>query len=152
MKQFSFARLSKPGAAMILALGLAAGLSGCSGYDGVELQGGIFDALGVSAATKTKASEPKVARRNSLVIPPDTKALPAPGSGQIASQGAQSWPTNPEDAKIAKAAFKEKNLAKYCDDRKWWKQSNPEEFDRATRNGELCLSPIAKIYSKKKKN
>ena len=150
-EQSAIASFGKSCAIAVLTIGLAVGLSGCSGYD-VELQGGIFDALGVSGSTNSEAGEPKVARRNGLIIPPDTQKLPEPGSGNNAvTANAQSWPVDPEKAKKAKIAYKEKRLAKYCDERDWWLRSKPEEFNEATRNGELCLSPIAKIYYQQKK-
>lgn len=73
-------------------------LSGCAN---VELNGGIFDALGVSNVGKV--AEPKMDNRPGLVIPPSTASLPAPGSNQqqqtaLASNG-EAFPVNPEEAK-----------------------------------------------------
>jgi hypothetical protein len=60
-------------------------LVGC-GYDGVELNGKIFDLMGVSsAAQQNNQREPRLADRAPLVIPPDTNRLPEPGSGQPAA-------------------------------------------------------------------
>lgn len=86
---------------MVLAGLLAAGISvgGCSGTD-VELNGGVFDALGVSNLS-TKREEPKMKNRPGLVIPPTTASLPAPGSApktEVASNG-EAFPVNPEDRK-----------------------------------------------------
>ncbi len=148
MSHYSSAGFAKIGAVIVVTAGLGSALSGCAGFDGVELQGGLFDAMGVSGSANRKAKEPKVAQRSGLIIPPSTQALPSPGSGQIASQGNQSWPNSPEQAKIAKIAYKKQQLSKYCDDRKWWMQANPDEFNRATNNGDLCVSGIAKAYKK----
>lgn len=86
---------------MVLAGLLAAGISvgGCSGTD-VELNGGVFDALGVSNLS-TKREEPKMKNRPGLVIPPTTASLPAPGSApqtEVAANG-EAFPVNPEDRK-----------------------------------------------------
>jgi hypothetical protein len=101
-----------------LALCLAAvgaGLSGCSGADsGVELNGKVFDTLGLSGAAK-KASEPKLAERAPLVPPPRTDALPAPGSAQ-ADAGHMAWPDDPDRRKAAAAAVQSKAANKYCTD------------------------------------
>lgn len=70
------ARLAFATAAAVACLGL----SGCGAGD-VELNGKIFDALGVSSATQQKSGDPKVAARNGLVMPPSTGSLPEPGSG-----------------------------------------------------------------------
>ncbi len=70
------ARLAFATAAAVACLGL----SGCGAGD-VELNGKIFDALGVSSATQQKSGDPKVAARNGLVMPPSTGSLPVPGSG-----------------------------------------------------------------------
>ena len=72
-------------------------VSACGG--GVELNGGIFDALGVNDIQSRE--EPKMANRPGLVIPPSTASLPAPGAAPptvIASNG-EAFPVNPEEAK-----------------------------------------------------
>ena len=53
-------------------------LGGCGGFDGVALNGKVFDAMGMNGTTTT--AEPKLAQRTGLVVPPNTGALPAPGS------------------------------------------------------------------------
>jgi hypothetical protein len=69
-----------PSALRAGALALALVLSGCGSGD-VELNGKIFDAMGVSPSTQKKSGDPKVAARNGLVMPPSTGSLPEPGSG-----------------------------------------------------------------------
>ena len=91
-------------------------MTGCAGYD-VELNGGIFDALGVSQIGKKKV-EPKMTQRAGIVVPPRTAALPAPGSRpapqQVASSGGLQWPVGPEDTKAQKQlALKQKHDA-FC--------------------------------------
>lgn len=147
-----FRKAQAVAAALLLSLGLA----GCGG---VELQGGIFDALGVGSNSKSSA-EPKLARRNGLVVPPDRQALPTPGSapkvasagdlrGTQAGAGQQSWPKDPEEAKVAQATQRQQLIAKYCGEADWWKRSNPEKFNRMTQNGALCQSSLSKYFGKK---
>lgn len=54
-------------------------VSGC-GFDGVQLNGKIFDAVGLNDTSAPK--EPKLAARQPLVVPPGLEALPPPGSGK----------------------------------------------------------------------
>ncbi len=72
-------------------------VSACGGY-GVELKGGVFDALGVNDVNTRK--EPKLANRPGLVVPPSTASLPTPGSAPptaVAANG-EAFPVNPEQA------------------------------------------------------
>ena len=127
--------------------GFGVAMAGC-GVDGVELHGGVFDAMGISSKSMAKAKEPQLKPRHALVVPPDIQALPAPGSGNAGTQGAQNWPQDPEELKRARAAQEKRNIAKYCDDRDWWERSKPEEFNRKTHNGDLCQSSLGKKLTK----
>jgi hypothetical protein len=79
-------------AALAAALAATLALGGCGG---VEFQGKIFDAVGLSSVG---GSEPDVrmAERPPLLLPPDPKALPQPGSGVAAAAAREDWPQNPE--------------------------------------------------------
>lgn len=83
-----------PARAAALAAALAATLA-LGGCGGVEFQGKIFDAVGLSG---TGAPEPDVrmAERPPLLLPPNPKALPQPGSGVAAATAREDWPQNPE--------------------------------------------------------
>jgi hypothetical protein len=48
--------------------------------DDVELNGGIFNAMGLN--NKTKSAEPKMAARSGIVVPPQLDKLPQPGEQQ----------------------------------------------------------------------
>ncbi|HUS98034.1 MAG TPA: hypothetical protein VMX97_15000 [Hyphomicrobiaceae bacterium] len=90
------------------------GLSGCSGYD-VELNGGIFDMMGVSKATQKRKGDPEVAQRTGLVVPPSTASLPAPGTGpQAAATAGASWPVDPEQAKADKTLQAQRQQDAFC--------------------------------------
>lgn len=54
-------------------------LAGC-GADDVQLEGRLFDAVGMSDRTRTKAAEPKMAARPPLVVPPALNQLPDPNA------------------------------------------------------------------------
>src|SRR5690606_15890996 len=67
--------------AMNLAAGLALlALPGCGGVDGVEFNGKVFEAVGLTGALGKK-EEPKTEPRAPLVLPPSTERLPEPGQG-----------------------------------------------------------------------
>ncbi len=105
---------------VVVPFAVATMLAGCSGYD-VELNGGVFDALGVGGkALNGRPSNKKVAPRQGLVIPPSTASLPVPGSGSAAEQATAdgSWPVGPEQrASEAKAAKLAEHRA-YCESAK----------------------------------
>lgn len=98
-------------------LALAALAGGCSGFDGVELQGGVFDALGISSSSESKRlSDVKVDARPGLVLPPAPDKLPEPVTGSLAAapQG-ESWPVDPEDRKAQARAELDKRHREYCE-------------------------------------
>jgi hypothetical protein len=109
-----------------LAVGLAGAFTaalmagGCGGgvlgYDGVEMNGGVFDALGLSGSKKEKEKVPKVAARPGLVLPPDETRLPAPGEGaQVAAAPNEAWPLDPEANKAKASAALDQQQKEYCD-------------------------------------
>jgi hypothetical protein len=87
---------------MALAVALGAGLlaAGC-GADDVELNGKIFDAMGVSGAQKSRSDDAKIAARSGIVIPPNTGSLPEPGSGRSVETEADLAFINDPDRKQA---------------------------------------------------
>ena len=104
--------------APILAAGCAilVSLAGCSGADsGVELNGKIFDMVGMGAGGSKSRSEPKLAERAPLVPPPSVAALPAPDNGQT-STGHMAWPNDPDRQRSASAANSKQALDKKCKD------------------------------------
>src|SRR5262245_22108446 len=94
-------------------------LSGCA--DGVELNGKVFDWMGVSpAAQESRRTEPKLADRAPLVMPPDVNRLPEPGSDKGAPQIA--WPDDPEQRKVREAKERERLHLAYCSGELQWKE------------------------------
>lgn len=96
-----------------VAIVLAIGLSGC-GADDVELNGKIFDAMGVSAKSSTKGKEPKMVARAPLVVPPGLDRLPEPGSqGGVQSSDVASL-NDPDKVAEVNQAELERQQAEYC--------------------------------------
>lgn len=87
---------------LLFGFAVAVSLSGCAGYD-VELQGGIFEAAGLTNLNK-KPTEPEMANRPGIVVPPSTESLPKPGEAKpvVAAVNGEAFPVNPEDAKKLK--------------------------------------------------
>ena len=102
--------------AMALAVAVSAPLSlaGC-GVDGVELNGKIFDALGVSGSQNNRSADAKVAARNGLVVPPSTASLPEPGSGRsVESEADIAFINDPDRAKEIDRTELARRQAAFC--------------------------------------
>lgn len=92
--------------------GLTLALAAC-GTDDVQFNGGIFDAVGLSDAGKTKTGDPKLAERAPLVVPPTLDKLPSPGEAAAEPQQIAGI-TDPDEAKAKSHAELEKQQAEYC--------------------------------------
>ena len=93
---------------------LALGASGCS-MDDVQFNGGIFDAAGLSDAARAKnRSEPEIAARAPLVVPPSLDRLPQPGSKEAAENTAIAGIQDHDAAKAASKEELERQQAEYC--------------------------------------
>jgi hypothetical protein len=104
----------------VAALSCAALLSGCA--DGVELNGKLFDWMGVSpAAQEARRYEPKLADRAPLVMPPDVNRLPEPGS-ERAPGPMMAWPDDAEQRKVREAQERERLHLAYCRGEIQWKE------------------------------
>jgi hypothetical protein len=111
-------RRTRPSIATLSSL-LAASfaLGGCVGSDGIELSGGVFDALGVSTKGEQTAAIPKVPERPGLVLPPNLRSLPTPGAGQAQQQELVTsgvWPVSPEVRRSAAEQQKEAEHIAFC--------------------------------------
>ncbi len=104
----------------VLALAPALSLASCGSIDGVQLEGKIFDVLGVSGSGQR--SEPKLADRAPLVVPPNTTKLPEPGSGKTSSEDIAAL-NDPELKKVAAAKDRERLHLAYCSGDIQWKDS-----------------------------
>ncbi len=109
--------------AILLAAAIA--LPGCGGVDGVEFNGKIFESLGMSGDILGKKAEPRTEARAPLVLPPDTKALPEPGSAPPITTGStakEAWPQDRDRRQTAEADAKKAAQEEYCKQDGNWKQ------------------------------
>ena len=95
----------------ILAACLTLGIAGC-GTDDIQFNGGIFDAVGLSDAGKTRGGDPKLAERAPLVVPPSLDRLPPPGEAPPPTQIADI--KDPDAQKKLAQAELEAKQAEYC--------------------------------------
>ncbi len=102
-------RITRAGSAALLAAALSATLA-LGGCGGVEFQGKVFDAMGVSG--DRQEADVRMAERPPLLLPPDPKALPQPGSGVAAATSREDWPQNPEVAREQILKAQDDKLAK----------------------------------------
>ena len=114
---------------------LCATIAACSGSD-VELNGKLFDAMGVSSSSQAAAKvDPKVPARAPLVVPPSTASLPPPGSGTAVVAAAsedQAWPVDPDQQKKAALAAKQQQQKEYCEEGRL--QGNSDDFDETKKS------------------
>ncbi len=129
-------------ASLLAAAGM---LGGCAGGDGVELNGKIFEAIGIAGDPFAKRAEPKTQARAPLVLPPDSTKLPEPGSqsqsGVPITTGSvdPAWPRDRDAIKAADADAQRKAKEQACKDN--WKE-------RANRqSGEADASCSGSIFS-----
>ncbi len=109
-------------------------LGGCGGVDGVELNGKIFDWMGVSeSAQAANKREPKLADRSGLVVPPNLARLPEPGSD--APQDASFNLNDPDQKRAQAVADREREHKAYCSGEKNWRER------AMNKNAESARSP-----------
>jgi hypothetical protein len=147
MPDFGLARLA---AGVTTALAVA--LSGCSMGD-IELNGKIFDALGVSSASQTGKKEPRLAARPTLVLPPNPDALPDPTTipAPIAVADDPSWPKDPDDARRSAAVDGARKQEEFCrQDGNWREKAMRDEVGSTSGPGGNCSGNIfSAIFGKK---
>ena len=119
-------RLRRRAMCAAVASALAAGLGGCAN-DSVELNGKIFDALGVSTSSLGPRKEPKMEQRSPIVLPPDGKRLPEPGSAPSPDLAQQSWPKDRDAQKVASAEETKRKQSEYCRDGNWKEKAMKDE-------------------------
>lgn len=123
-------------AAKVLAIGAAVSMLAACAADDVQLNGKIFDAMGVSSKSQSEAKiEPKVPQRAPLVIPPTTASLPAPGSGTAVVAAApqdQAWPTDPDQQQQAALAAKQAEQKEFCEEGRL--SGNIDDFDETRKS------------------
>jgi hypothetical protein len=114
------------------ALAATLALGGCGGVDGLDLNGKLFDWMGVSSsALEGNKSEPQMAARAPLVLPPSSDRLPEPGAEGPKDDLAAL--RDPELKKAAAAKEREELHLAYCRGEKQWKEKvyNAETVNRS---------------------
>jgi hypothetical protein len=134
-------------ARIAIAVTLASGLAGCGAVDGVEFNGKIFDALGVSTGSLGPKAEPKLAQRSPLVLPPDPNKLPEPGSAQQPQPAVAdtNWPKDRDQQKIADAAEAKRKQEEHCRDGNWKEKAMKDEVGAAVGPSGGCGSIFSAI-------
>jgi hypothetical protein len=103
------------------AVGASLVLSGCA--DGIDLNGKVFDMVGVSpAAQEARRTEPRLAERAPLVLPPDSRRLPPPGTDAAPAAAQMAWPDDPQQRKVREAQERERLHLAYCRGDAEWKE------------------------------
>lgn len=98
--------------ALLVAVPFAVSLAGCSGDD-VELNGKIFDAVGLNSGS-AKSAEPKLAARAPLVMPPNPDRVPEPGvPPEVAASEVATLKDPDKVAKTSRVEL-ERQQAEYC--------------------------------------
>ena len=110
-------------------------LAGCSQGD-VEVNGAIFDYLGVSSKSNASSAEAKLPPRVGIVLPPSNEKLPEPGSGAAATVDADAMPVDPERRKVAGVALEQQRHEEKCKEL-LWKAKVSGNADRVVVRGPL---------------
>lgn len=92
---------------ILAGLAACAGVLALGGCGGIEFQGKVFDYAGLSGSGEK--ADVRMSERAPLLIPPNTKRLPQPGSPPIARA---DWPVDTDIARKQVVAAKEANNAK----------------------------------------
>lgn len=116
-------KMSRSVSAVLLA---AVFVGGCGAAPKVEIESPLLGYLGLLGNDSNK--ETKLVDRPPLV-PPPTKKLPVPGSGETAGR-ALDWPIDPGDREREVAAAETKKKKQYEDNGDWSKNRAPGEFDK----------------------
>jgi hypothetical protein len=107
-------------------VGLAVAVSGC-GFDDVELNGSIFDMMGVGSNSKKAQKDVAMRPRAPLVLPPGVERLPQPGEAIAATDPELLTIRDPDLAKVASKEQLEQQQKEYCE-KHYTPHSNDAEF------------------------
>ncbi len=138
-------------ACRLVVTGSLLGLAGCGGLDGVEFQGKMFDAVGLTGALGPKP-EPKTEARAPLVLPPSGRSLPEPGSVAVAPVEAPpanpAWPQDPDKQRLASADAQKKAQDAYCKDGNWREKAMQDEIGADAGPNGRCTGSLFSVLGK----
>ena len=120
-------------ARIAISAGAIAALAGC-GVDDIQLNGKIFDAVGLNTGSVKK--ETKLAARAPLVVPPSAEALPAPGTGGKADLPEIAGIQDPDQKTQVSQAELQRQQAQYC------KVNYEQAKQRGDDNADLAEGPL----------
>lgn len=117
-------------ATVLASAAFAAMLAGCSAGD-VELNGKVFDAMGLTAG-KQSGKDPRMAARAPIVLPPSLEKLPQPG--EPTETAAIPQLTDEDEQKRLNKAELERQQAEYC----------KVHYEQAKQRGDVDGATVAK--------
>lgn len=110
--------------------------AGC-GVDDVQLNGKIFDAVGLNSTGSVSKGDPKIAARRPLVLPPSGEALPPPGSGQ-SDQTLLAAIQDPDRKETLSHAELQRQQDEYC------KKNYTDALQRGDETAHLAKGPLGR--------
>lgn len=125
------------------ALACVAALGGCG--SGVQLEGKVFDYMGVSG--DSQQADVHMSERPPLLVPPNVKTLPQPGSNASVVTARQDWPDDPElvRKRIAKQeAVKQAEIQSAADPINAY-AGKPTLLDKVFGGSDTELVPVAAV-------
>ena len=126
------------------ALAFAVALGGCG--SGVELEGKVFDYMGVSG-DRSQQPDVQMSERPPLLVPPNVRALPQPGTNAAVVTARQDWPDDPElvRKRVAKQEkAKEAEIQTAADPQNPY-AGKPNLLDKWLGGSEDDVAPIANV-------
>ncbi len=112
----------------------ALALAGC-GLDDIQLNGKMFDMVGLGATSSVKKGDPQMAIRQPLVVPPGLESLPPPGSGK-AEQPALADIQDPDAKQKVSQTDLQRQQDEYC------KVNYEQAKLRGDDNADLAKGPL----------
>ena len=107
--------------------------------DDIQLNGKVFDAMGMNTTGSVKSGDPKMAVREPLVVPPGLDSLPPPGSGKDAQPTLAEIQDPDHKLKVSKAEL-EKQQAEYC------KVHYDQASAQGDNNADLAVGPLGSCH------
>jgi hypothetical protein len=124
------------------ALAFVLALGGCGG---VQMEGKIFDYMGVSG-DRSQQADVQMSERPSLLVPPNVKTLPQPGPNAAVVTARQDWPDDPElvRKRVAKQE-KAKEVEIHTADHRNAYNGKPNLLDKWLGGSDDEVAPIADV-------
>jgi hypothetical protein len=124
------------------ALAFVVALGGCGA---VQMEGKVFDYMGVSG-DRSQQADVQMSERPSLLVPPNVKTLPQPGPNAAVVTARQDWPDDPElvRKRVAKQE-KAKEVEIHTADHRNAYNGKPNLLDKWLGGSDDEVAPIADV-------